>query len=107
MTTPSRIDEILHEMEQDPELAKALQQFQGKDARGQVRYPDSYVGSPASAVGPDFVFNMAALVRRLADETPARRVPSAQECRFCDINKEDCPVRIDVDYIPEGATEDF
>ena len=24
MTTPSRIDEILHEMEQDPELAQAL-----------------------------------------------------------------------------------
>ena len=47
------------------------------------------------------------LDRRLADETPARRVPSAQECRFCDIGSEDCPVRIDVDYIPEGATEDF
>ena len=88
-------------------VPKALQQFQGKDARGQVRYPDSYVGSPASAIGPDFVSNMATLVRRLADETPARRVPSPQECRFCDISKSDCPERIEAGYTPEGSTTDF
>ena len=54
-----------------------------------------------------FIGNLTALIRMLADETPARRVPSAQACRFCDINKEDRPVRINVGYIPEGATEDF
>ena len=31
-------------------VPRALPQFQGKDARGQVRYPESYVSSPASAV---------------------------------------------------------
>ena len=50
---------------------------------------------------------MGVLIRRLADENPARRVPSAQECRFCDIGKEDCPARIDVGYVPEGGTGDF
>ena len=88
-------------------VPRALPQFRSKDARGQVRYPDSYVGSPASAVSPEFIANMGALIRRLAADEPARRVPSAQECRFCDISTEDCPVRIDVDYIPEGVTEDF
>ena len=88
-------------------IPKALQQFQGKGARGQVRYPGSYVGIPASAISAEFVGNMGALIRRLAADEPARRVPSAQECRFCDISKENCPARIDVDYIPEGATDDF
>ena len=40
---------------------------------------------------------MGALIRRLAADPPARRVPSATECRFCDIGKDDCLVRIDVD----------
>ena len=88
-------------------VPRALPQFEGKDARGQVRYPDSYVGSPASAVSPEFIANMGALIRRLAADTPARRVPSATECRLCDIGREDCPVRIEVDYVPEGTTGDF
>ena len=88
-------------------VPKALQQFQGRDARGQVRYPDSFSGSPASAVNPEFIRNMGELIRRLADQTPARRVPSAQACRFCDITPADCPARIHVTHVPEGSTEDF
>ena len=88
-------------------VPKALLQFQGKQIQGQVRYPESYVGSPVSAVSAEFVGNLGALIRRLADETPARRVPSAQECRYCDINREECPVRIDADHVPEGISEDF
>ena len=88
-------------------VPKALPQFQSKDARGQVRYPDSYVGSPASVVSPEFVGNMSALIRRLADKTPARRVPTAEECRFCDISKSDCPDRIETWETPEGSTTDF
>ena len=88
-------------------VPRALLQFEGKDARGQVRYPGSYVGSPASAVNPEFIANMGALIRRLASDEPARRVPSASECRFCDIGREDCPVRVEVEYVPEGTTADF
>ena len=51
-------------------VTKALTQFQGKQARGQVRYPDSYVGSPATSVTPDFVANLGSLIRRLADDCP-------------------------------------
>ena len=39
-------------------VPRTFQQLQGKDTRGQVRYPDSYVGSPASVVNPEFVGNM-------------------------------------------------
>ena len=62
-------------------VPKPFPKFQSEDARGQARYRDSYVGSPASAVSP--------------------------ECRFCYIRKEDCPAKIDVNQIPEGTTDEF
>ena len=88
-------------------VPKALTQYKGKRLSGHVRYPNAHVGSPESAVDRPFIGNLSALIKRLADDTPARRVPSAQECRFCDISTEDCPVRIDVHHVQEGATEDF
>ena len=88
-------------------VPKALLQFQDKPARGQVRYPESFIGSPASAVTPEFVSNMSDLIRRLAQNVPARRVPSAQECRYCDITKADCPQRIEDSSAPEGTTDAF
>ena len=44
------------------------------------------------------------MIRRLADERPAKKAPSLQECRFCDISVADCPERIDAATEPEGAT---
>ena len=35
-----------------------------------------------------------------------RKVPSAQECRFCDITAADCPDRIDGEIREEGITSD-
>ena len=54
--------------------------------------------------GCKFEQNLGALIRRLADDRPTKRVPSPQECRFCDISAADCPVRIDADTSPEDAT---
>ena len=88
-------------------IPKALPRFKDKPARGQVRYPDCYVGSPASSVTPDFVANLGSLIRRLANDVLARRVPSAQECRCCDITKADCPDRMEDSWTPEGSTDDF
>ena len=88
-------------------VPKVLEQYRVMRVRGHVRYPTSNVGTPESAVDREFVGNLGALVRRLAAETPARRVPSAAECRFCDITAADCPARIDVGYVAEGNTEDF
>ena len=41
--------------------------------------------SGISGVDRKFIDRLGALIRRLADETPARKVPSASECRWCDI----------------------
>ena len=52
--------------------------------------------------------NLGALIRRLAADKPPARVPSRQECRFCDITAADCPVRVDETSEPEaGETTDF
>ncbi len=88
-------------------VPKALKEYQGQDLRGQVTYPDSNTGIPASAVDGAFVENLSGLTRRLASETPARRVPSAAECRFCDITKGYCPDRIEGRHAAEGSTTDF
>ena len=85
----------------------ALPEYRGVEFRGHGVYPDAHVGIPASAVDGKFVQNLAALIRRLAAETPARRVPSAQECRFCDITAEGFPARIDDEPREEETTDDF
>ena len=85
-----------------------LAQHQGIKFRGQVAYPDSNVSIPASRTDSEFVRNLGALIRRLANDAPARRVPSLAECRFCDITSADCPERVEKQPQPELATtEDF
>ena len=71
-------------------------------------YPDGNVGVSASAVDKRFIEDLGALIRRLASQTPARRVPSAAECRFCDITREDCPDRMEAEEERTGGnTADF
>ena len=88
-------------------VPKALEQYRDVQFRGHVVYPEAQVGIPASGVDGRFVDSLGGLIRRLASETPARRVPSAQECRWCDITTEDCSARIDDEIREEGVTGDF
>ena len=85
---------------------RALEQYRDVQFRGHVVYPDGQVGIPVSAVDEKFTERLGSLIRRLAAETPARRVPSAQECRFCDITAEDCPERVEEEVQGEGITDD-
>ena len=43
---------------------------------------------------------LEALIRRLAADKPATRVPSAQECRFCDISALECPEPVESNAEP-------
>ena len=85
-------------------VPKTLEKYRNLKPRGQVTYRDHTVRIPAEAVDDQFVQNLGALIRRLTAERPASRVPSPQECRFCDISALDCPERIDEDSEPEGGT---
>ncbi len=68
---------------------------------------DAQVGIPVSAVDGRFALNLGGLIRRLASETPARKVSSARGCRWCDITKADCPERVEGEAREEGMTEGF
>ena len=88
-------------------LPRALERYRGLSIAGQVAYPDHVVDIPSEAVDGRFVENLGGLMRRLASEMPARRVPSTGECRFCEITPADCPERAEDGSPEEGVTGDF
>ena len=89
-------------------IPRALERYQTLKLKGQATYLDHTVRIPAEAVDDQFIQNLGTLIRRLAADKPPARVPSRQECRFCDINAADCPERIDQDEPGgESKTDDF
>ena len=88
-------------------VPRALPEYNGMEFRGHVKYPGGNIQIPVSGLDQPFVERLGALIRRLADENPARRVPSTSECRFCDITAADCPERVEDEVREEGVTSDF
>ena len=89
-------------------VPRALGRYRSAKLRGQVTYRDHTVRIPADAVDERFIQNLGALIRRLSSDQPARRVPSRQECQFCDITAADCPARVEAKPETEqGTTADF
>ncbi|MCH7787545.1 MAG: PD-(D/E)XK nuclease family protein [Chloroflexi bacterium] len=90
-------------------IPRALGQHQGIRFDGKVVYTDSSqnVDIPHTAIDDTFIRNLADLIRRVSSETPARKVPSQQECSFCNITSADCPERVVEDVLEEGTTDDF
>ena len=74
---------------------------------GKVVYQDHEVEVPPEAVDRDFIASLVDLIHRLAEASPARRVPSVAECRFCEISREDCPDRAVAPAGQGGTTDDF
>ena len=85
----------------------ALERYRNANLMGQVTYRGRTIRIPADAVNEQFVQNLGALIRRISADEPARRVPSRQECRFCDISAADCPERVDEPTLHQGETLDF
>lgn len=88
-------------------IPRSLGQHRGIAFDGKVIYEDHEVHIPASAVDSNFVSNVTELILRLASDHPARKVPSARECRFCSITAADCPERVGEETEKEGVTSDF
>ena len=88
-------------------LPKALDRYRGLALTGQVAYSDHVVDIPADAVDEAFVQNTGQLITRLASKLPARPVPSARECGFCEITPIDSPERAEQGPSEEGRTDDF
>ena len=89
-------------------LPRALPQYRDIQLAGAVAYPTHTVEVPTIGRDGKFARNLASLIRRLASDTPPERIPSAHECRFCDISSAECPERVeDGDQPAEGTTDEF
>lgn len=89
-------------------LPLALPRYKDMTMQGLLYYGDEHANI---AISPDkltdqFKEQVAATIATVASPTPPIKVPSSQECSFCDISIEDCPERIDQDIVT-GSTMDF
>ncbi len=89
-------------------LHKALPQYRLARLAGEVVYPTHTVRVPRGALPAQFTRNVGSLISRLAADQPPDRIPSGQECLFCDITAADCPERVDHDLdLEHASTDDF
>jgi CRISPR/Cas system-associated exonuclease Cas4 (RecB family) len=73
----------------------ALPKYSDVKLDGLVVYPDHEVRIPAESVDAAFVQNLAGLIKRVSAEVVPRRVPSPDECKFCDLTVKDCTERVE------------
>lgn len=102
--TPSHSVQVMIYMYAIP---RALTSYKGMTLDGRVVYQDHEIDIPHSAIDVSFVETLSHLIRRVAAQIPARRVPSPTECNYCNITTEDCPERAIATTPIEGLTEDF
>ena len=66
-------------------LPKAMPEYRDTKFSGEIVYGDHTHRVPQGGIDQGFIQNLGSLIRRIAAPEPPVRVPSAQECRFCDI----------------------
>ena len=89
-------------------LPRAIPEFRNSRIAGEIIYSTHVQRVPQGGIDQGFVRDLSALIRRVAAPEPPAAIPSASECRFCDITAEDCPDRVDAaTEPPTGDTDDF
>lgn len=88
-------------------VPRALDQHRGIAFDGKLIYANQETPVPVESVDEAFVESLGRLITRVGAQTPARKVPSPDECRFCNITKNDCPERDADGPIAAGVTDDF
>lgn len=73
------------------------QAVSGKRLTGALIYRDHRREIWPEELTPDLRQRILDTIKRMGDRTPPARVPSAAECRFCEVTKTDCADRIDVE----------
>jgi len=87
-------------------LPLAHPQYRNVRIGGEVIFPAHTVRISRGALPRQFIEGLVTLVRRLAADTPPRRVPSAHECSCCEVTAEDCPQRMEDSFESEDGTRD-
>ena len=88
-------------------VPRALGQYANMIFDGVVSYRDHEVPIPASAIDEQFIGRLASLIRKISREQPLAKTPSAMECGFCQISKEECPERVESGPEEVPVTTDF
>ena len=70
-------------------------QCRGLKLQGRLVYPDGAIDISSEQVNEDFKAQFRGAIAILSSTTPARKVPSHQECRYCDISAQYCAERVD------------
>jgi hypothetical protein len=89
-------------------LPHAMPEFKGKSLDGCVVYrTGERVEIPRAVIDDDFKVTARRFANLLDADHPPLRVPSAPECRFCDITAADCAERIELmpAYLRENPPE--
>ena len=76
-------------------LPHAQPVWRGRTLSGRVHYQTGPVDVPPEALDGDFRTRFREIMAQVGGDTALGRVPSFNECRFCDIGPLDCPDRID------------
>ena len=80
--------------------------WRGKTPAGCVLYTDGTVRQvEADEVDDEFVDRVAAMMRQIAADEPARHRPSAEECGGCVLTRSDCSKRVETVPGPPGNAE--
>ena len=81
-----------------------MARWKGKRFEGAIVYADGHqVDIPTNSIDGAFVARLAAFMQKMTSGMPPRRVPSEQECRWCEIAYGDCPDRIEPDADSDAA----
>lgn len=70
---------------------------ENRELRGELEYQDGTLSVPADKLTSDVKDLIRVTIERAAGPEPTPRVPSAAECRFCEITRLDCPERVDAE----------
>ena len=76
-------------------LPHAQPVWRGRTMSGCVRYQNDTVEVPAEALDSGFRARFREMMAQVGGDTALTRVPSFNECRFCDIGQIDCPERVE------------
>jgi len=79
-------------------------QYKGLTLSGRVDYRDNAIQIPAEELTEEAANRIWELMERIVGDSEPARVPSADECAFCDITRRDCPDRVDA--APDSAQEE-
>lgn len=85
----------------------SVERCRGLQLEGWLVYSDCIIDVSASQVNAEFKAQFREAIALLSNKAPARKVPSFQECRYCDISVHYCSVRVEARSVENSEIIDL